>query len=126
MKIKVSNTTKIQLDWLVVKIEGRECYVETGPKSGKKYLMAFTHCCLTGEKEHSEVFNPSENWSQGGPIIDREKIGVDYYNTGKPLWIAGIAGTFQQATGPTPLTAAMRCFVASRLGNEVEVPDELQ
>jgi hypothetical protein len=28
-------------------------------------------------------------------------------------------------SGPTPLTAAMRCYVASKLGDEVEVPDEL-
>ena len=28
--------------------------------------------------------------------------------------------------GPTPLIAAMRCFVASRLGDEVDVPEELQ
>ena len=27
--------------------------------------------------------------------------------------------------GPTPLIAAMRCYVASKLGDEVEVPDEL-
>lgn len=27
--------------------------------------------------------------------------------------------------GPTPLVAAMRCLVASRLGDEVEIPDEL-
>jgi hypothetical protein len=27
--------------------------------------------------------------------------------------------------GPTPLVAAMRCYVASRLGAEVEIPDQL-
>jgi hypothetical protein len=27
--------------------------------------------------------------------------------------------------GPTPLIAAMRCYVASKLGDEVEVPNEL-
>jgi hypothetical protein len=27
--------------------------------------------------------------------------------------------------GPTPLIAAMRCYVASVLGDEVEVPDSL-
>jgi len=27
--------------------------------------------------------------------------------------------------GPTPLIAAMRCFVASKLGEEVDVPQEL-
>jgi hypothetical protein len=28
--------------------------------------------------------------------------------------------------GPTPLIAAMRCFVSSRLGDEVEIPKELK
>jgi hypothetical protein len=28
--------------------------------------------------------------------------------------------------GPTPLIAAMRCYVASRLGDEVDVPEELK
>lgn len=28
--------------------------------------------------------------------------------------------------GPTPLIAAMRCYVASKLGDEVEVPEELK
>lgn len=28
--------------------------------------------------------------------------------------------------GPTPLIAAMRCYVASRLGDEVEIPEELK
>jgi hypothetical protein len=27
--------------------------------------------------------------------------------------------------GPTPLIAAMRCYVASKLGDEVELPEEL-
>ena len=28
-------------------------------------------------------------------------------------------------SGPTPLIAAMRCYVASKLGDEVDVPEEL-
>lgn len=27
--------------------------------------------------------------------------------------------------GPTPLIAAMRCYVASKMGNEIEIPEEL-
>jgi hypothetical protein len=27
--------------------------------------------------------------------------------------------------GPTPLIAAMRCYVASKFGDEVETPEEL-
>jgi hypothetical protein len=31
-----------------------------------------------------------------------------------------------QGHGPTPLIAAMRCYVQSKLGDEVEAPEELQ
>jgi hypothetical protein len=27
--------------------------------------------------------------------------------------------------GPTPLVAAMRCYVASKMGDEVDVPEDL-
>jgi len=27
--------------------------------------------------------------------------------------------------GPAPLIAAMRCYVASKLGNEIDIPEEL-
>jgi hypothetical protein len=30
-----------------------------------------------------------------------------------------------EGTGSTPLIAAMRCYVASKLGDEVEIPKEL-
>ena len=59
----------------------------------------------------------------GGPIIEREGIGFTQFND-YPQWTA----KHPQAVyfdGPTPLIAAMRCYVASKLGDEVEVPDEL-
>lgn len=121
MKIKVSETSKIQLDWLVAKCEG---YVEQGVYGEPTRIDGDLHLYYLGTTLNA-AFRPTTDWSQGGPILEREKIGVDYYNTGKPLWIAGIAGMFQQATGPTPLVAAMRCLVASKLGDAVEVPDEL-
>jgi hypothetical protein len=64
---------------------------------------------------------PSTNWAQGGPIIERERIAT--WINGNDDWTAtdGIKTT----TGETPLVAAMRCYVASKLGDEVEVPDEL-
>ena len=33
---------------------------------------------------------------------------------------------YRWAKGPTPLVAAMRCYVASRLGDEVEISEELR
>ena len=65
----------------------------------------------------------SSNWAQGGPIIERERI--DLQGDGDGGWIACDNLNPEQA-GPTPLIAAMRCFVASKLGDEVEVPDEVK
>jgi hypothetical protein len=42
---------------------------------------------------------------------------------GNSYWIA--TGYLVEECAPTPLIAAMRCYVASKLGDEVDVPDEL-
>jgi hypothetical protein len=70
----------------------------------------------------------STDWSQGGPIIEREVISLIH-----PKWDCWTAHKYDERDeeesytldGPTPLIAAMRCYVASKLGNEVEVPVEL-
>ena len=69
----------------------------------------------------------STDWAQGGPIIEREKITV-FYEMGE--WYAYGRDTPEgdrnpDASGDTYLIAAMRGYVASKLGDEVEVPDEL-
>lgn len=109
MKIKVAEATNIQLDWLVANIEGMSWLFEAGgvgSPPGASY---------------------STDWSLGGPIIEREKIGIDYYALPQttPVWLSVMAGTTSNEEGPTPLIAAMRCLVSSELGDEVEVPDEL-
>lgn len=71
-----------------------------------------------------ENFSPSTNWSQGGPIIEREKIDVFSTSNGN-LWCAQSDVRVFNGYGPTPLIAAMRCYVASKLGDEVEIPEEL-
>jgi hypothetical protein len=71
-----------------------------------------------------DCFSPSELWAQGGPIIERDRIAIDPYVT-HSQWGANKDGAFYR-DGPTPLIAAMRCYVASKLGDEVEIPEELQ
>jgi hypothetical protein len=74
--------------------------------------------------EQQRWFSPSTDWPQGGPIIDRENITWDgqaaticrHVNGKYPKW---------SEYGPTPLIAAMRAFVASKLGDEVDIPKEL-
>jgi hypothetical protein len=66
------------------------------------------------------------NWEHGGPIIEREIAQIERFSDS--LWEATAftknAQDFVQ-NGPTPLIAAMRCYVASKLGDDVDVPKEL-
>ena len=77
----------------------------------------------------TEDYTPSTDWAQGGPIIEREGINLDNYAK-NPQWSAWTPAPDQatgeaQAYGPTPLIAAMRCYVASKLGDTVDVPKEI-
>lgn len=78
----------------------------------------------------------SEDWSLAGPIIEREKITICPNDSksyiGQGLWTAyRVAllftdeGEKEYMHGPTPLIAAMRCYVASKMGDEINLPEEL-
>lgn len=93
-------------------------------------LMQVGLCFYIRDAESGErvLFNPAENWSQAGPIIEREHICTTVEHSG--VWIAYSMWNYADekrfmCSGPTPLVAAMRAFVASNLGDEVEVPGEL-
>ena len=105
---KTSELTGIALDWAVDKCKGFEF----------KLTESFIAYHNEGER------NYSTDWAQGGPIIEREKIGL-FWDSGNGLWSASNPiGTFCES-GLTPLEAAMRCYVVSKLGDEVEIPKEL-
>ena len=113
-----SEITSLQLDWAVAKCEGAgSALVETYSRGAVLLLGDATDHCDAGDH-----FHPSTNWAQGGPIIEREKIELEY---GGPEWWACIKAD-EDFSGTTPLIAAMRCYVASKLGDEVDVPPELQ
>lgn len=118
--VKVSEATPIQLNWLVAKCEE--------PVGGYK---AWVQADLDKGVLHGERY--STDWTWGGPIIERECVAT--YASGAcsvapknpDYWVAEILDTSEMITqyGPTPLIAAMRCYVASKLGDEVEIPEEL-
>lgn len=120
MKIKTSEATQLRLDWLVAKIDNRKIGFNLG---GGLEVRGRTE---DGEELPEQwdlwmPWHPSTDWVQGGPIIEREEIEIRTTHTGG--WMANRArtkGDFE--VGPTPLIAAMRCYVASKLGDEVEVP----
>ncbi len=107
INIKTSELTGAALDWAVAKCEGAPEYVLNKPWRA------------------SELIEPySTDWSQGGPIIEREKI-TTCFDTCMPRWVGCDWDARLTEFGPTPLIAAMRCYVASKLGDSVDVPEEL-
>ena len=115
MKIKTSELTGPALDWAVAKYADK--HVSIGDIHWRNY-------------------SPSTNWAQGGPIIERERIkvapnlggtwlGQIRHETTHPLVDKPVLAGWTNKHGPTPLIAAMRCLVASKLGDKIEVPDEL-
>jgi len=118
MKVKTSELNGVALDWVVAGLEGEDVWRE----SRNIYVR-------DDDGNSVSHYSPSTYWAQCGPIIEREKIGfwaytLDEEGNENPGWYAEtFAGSV--ATGPTPLIAAMRCFVASELGDEVEVSEEL-
>jgi hypothetical protein len=118
MPMRTSELTGAALDWAVAKCEDLEHYFEDG-------LV-----CLKGQPfdTHWLYWTPSTDWAQGGPIIEREIITLIH-----PRWDGWTAHKYDERDeeesytldGPTPLIAAMRCYVVSKLGDEVELPEEL-
>jgi hypothetical protein len=127
MKIRVSEATGPALDWMVAKALG----ATEGYKQYEVFLWGGRPCI--SEHGHDVGFNPTTYWAHGGPIIEQSRIQVAPRGVGTAVWEALLQdnifepdGTECFQDGPTPLIAAMRCFVASRLGEEVDVPDELR
>jgi hypothetical protein len=120
--MKTSELTRAALDWAVAMCLGWKWKSEDGkiilarPINNKMRTLGLAY------------FHASKSWSTAGPIIERECIEIScIHTTGwtPDSWNARHPQR-SYATGPTPLIAAMRCYVASKLGDEVEVPEELR
>ena len=125
MKIKTSELKGTPLNWAVAKCENRTIIDTIG---GGLLVNARTEDGDELEEEwgFNYMYIPSADWAQGGEIIEREKIAIMCHHSGE-FWDARVNTTFPPVywRGETPLIAAMRCYVASKLGDEVEMPEEL-
>lgn len=114
--MKTNELTGAALDWAVALIEYPE-WKEQGYLDVFPYDLHF---------DDGEIYAPSTNWAQGGATIERE--GITILSTESGEWCATIGELYyedDEPRSPTPLIAAMRCYVASKLGDEVEIPSEL-
>lgn len=119
MKVKTADLFDLSLDWAVAVCEGLELDENGVP-------IWFDDDGLDAPRVE---YSPCKIWNQGGPIIDRMMQGKFFLmeNDDSCCHVAYSETEHDNAHGygPTPLIAACRCFVASRFGDEVEVPDEL-
>jgi hypothetical protein len=124
--IRVSEATNVQLDWLVAKCEGTPTLVIG--------VTVYDQWAIDEECDGDNALRYTTDWSQMGPILERQEIELlkwavegwaakdtnyQFLNTPQEL------ARFAEGVGPTPLVAAARCYVASKLGDTVEVPEEL-
>ena len=126
MKIKTAEASELVIDFLVAKCEIPNDVRDNRPRfwlhpNNPKLVCRETYNHETNPKGY-ELCRYSTDWAQGGPIIERELISVSSQTNGHS-WAA--KGAHNYSYGPTPLIAAMRCFVASKLGDKVDVPEEL-
>lgn len=123
--IKTKDLTGTALDWAVAKAEKirvvvPQCWQDCGVKKLAKIAAAKAF------PYGPPAWEPSENWEQGGPIIDSEKIHLEHFQYVGD-WRAIHPKHFQgppwaSANGETALIAAMRAYAASVFGDEVNVP----
>lgn len=121
MKIKTSELIGVALDWAVAQACGVSIRVLDADNPDEKWqtqLVGYPY----------GPWRPSQDWSQGGPLIERLQLtvmptgGADYrvvceWYCGEPLsW---------HPIGSSYLVAAMRAIISVALGDEVDVPDVL-
>jgi hypothetical protein len=114
MKTKTNELTGPALDWAVAVADNLL------PKH-ISFDFTLTHPLVL---DGIQSYGPSFIWSQGGPIIERERITLVAMPDG--TWQSKGRNLRPHFHNPTPLIAAMRCYVSSKLGDEIDVPEELR
>lgn len=141
MKIKVAEATNPQLDWLAAKAQGLTekksnnglCKIRID--SGRVWIANHQNAWRLSDYV---LYAPSTDPADGHPIIEREidimerRAGYFYANRFKRC-VGRVDTNFKSypdeeerfAYGPTMLIAGLRCLIAAKMGDEVDVPEVL-
>jgi hypothetical protein len=120
MKIKVSEATIPQINWLVATLEGETPHLRVPRRLPQLVWL--------------DDFNTARyatDWAQSGRLLTEAHISRTIDHSG--LWIAywtdgyaeGDEGKLAMHCDRSELVAGLRCLVELALGAEVEVPEEL-
>jgi len=106
MKKQIKDLEICELDFLVAKAEELHPFIRNNK------------CFIKNEGYYDTYYSPTTNPSQAWPIIERDRIStiyIDYYTK----WMA--ESEKHSGFGETSLESAMRAYVASKFGDEVDI-----
>lgn len=116
--MKTSELTGAALDWAVATAEG---YSEWDGECFTSYADGYPGAFYLSD------WKPSSKWQDGGIIIERERLCIST-GSAESVYMSWIYDGLEMTWithAETPLIAAMRCYVASKLGDEVDIPQQL-
>jgi hypothetical protein len=124
MKVKTEALTGAGLDWAVA----------TALAHGKQWPWGISvfqgRVLLTPRGKFSEFRRPrySRDGALSQPIIEQERICVNAYPDPADGWSAHYSDGVKRhhLNGPTQLVSALRCFVSKKLGDVVDLPDDIR
>lgn len=129
MKVQTANLTGRELDWATfcAAWPGATPTIEVYSPSkvnlglGELDVPGGVVLSYEGSYRWKDYWRPTKNWKQAGRLIDRFDIDI---NPTYPGYFA-CAKMGMRASGDTRLIAVCRALVLAKLGDEVDIPDEL-
>lgn len=122
IEVRTADLIGPALDWAVAKADGLPLSEEACQDD---FILIGTGF---GDLER---FNPSTNWSQGGPLIEKHRLRAHPARS-EGAWSVGWCfdsgvwnPRFEHWQGESLLIAACRAIVAAKLGDMVSVPADL-
>jgi hypothetical protein len=111
----IADLTTHELDYLIAKTDGIMYFRDT---HGNVLEIGEDRQVYVKTKDlRMFAYQPSRNWRQGGPIIEKYNISLQKLGA---KWIADIDRD-ATAVGNHPLSAAMRALVRLKYGDKVEI-----
>ena len=125
MKVKTNELIGPALDWAVAKCEG---YTPINHSRLANVMVERINLRGVMNVEHIHSLGYSTKWDLGGPIITQmivDGLWLQSHPQYPEKFLATMDHYDTKFYASTPLISAMRCYVFSKLGNEVEIPEEL-
>jgi len=127
MEVSTSQLSGAALNWAVAEAEGLN--IRIALPNPEPHVIRI----IVGD-EPNRSFSPSTDWNVAGPLLHDEKFTVKPCLAGevsgkwmasRQLSVTEPSGGQHTYYGDTPLVAILRCYVSKKLGDTVELPDQL-